>query len=67
MDDIFAVQDEIAQAIVSALKVTLTGDDQATIQSRETTSVEAYNKYLLGRHLWNQRSPESLLAATKPL
>ena len=67
LDDIFAVQDEIAQAIVSALKVTLTGNDQASIQSRETTSVEAYNKYLLGRHLWNKRSPESLLAATKPL
>jgi len=67
LDDIFAVQDEIAQAIVSALKVTLTGEDQASIHSRETASVEAYNKYLLGRHLWNQRSPDSLLAATKPL
>ncbi len=67
LDDIFAVQDEIAQAIVSALKVTLTGNDQASIQSHETTSVEAYNKYLLGRHLWIQRSPEAILAATKPL
>jgi len=67
LDDIFAVQDEIAQAIVSALKVTLTGDDQAPIQTRSTANVEAYNKYLLGRHLWNQRSPDSLLEATKPL
>ena len=67
LDDIFAVQDEIAQAIVSALKVTLTGNDQTSIQSRSTANVEAYNKYLLGRHLWNQRSPDSLLAATKPL
>ncbi|GMR14753.1 MAG: hypothetical protein BMS9Abin30_0360 [Gammaproteobacteria bacterium] len=67
LDDIFAVQDEIAQAIVSALKVTLTGTDQAPIQSRSTTSVDAYNKYLLGRHLWNKRSPESLLASVNPL
>jgi len=67
LDDIFAVQDEIAQAIVSALKVTLTGTDQASIQSHETANVEAYNKYLLGRHMWNQRSPESIFAATKPL
>jgi len=67
LDDIFAVQDEIAQAIVSALKVTLTGNDRASIQSHETTSVEAYNKYLLGRHLWIQRSAETILAATKPL
>ena len=67
LDDIFAVQDEIAQAIVSALKVTLTGNDQAPIQTRSTASVEAYNKYLLGRHLWNQRTPASLLASVEPL
>jgi TolB-like protein/Tfp pilus assembly protein PilF len=67
LDDIFAVQDEIAQAIVSALKVTLTGNDQAPIQTRATDSVEAYNKYLLGRHLWNQRTPASLLASVEPL
>jgi len=67
LDDIFAVQDEIAQAIVSALKVTLTGNDQAPIQTRSTASVEAYNKYLLGRHLWNQRTRASLLASVEPL
>jgi len=67
LDDIFAVQDEIARAIVSALEVTLTGDDQAPIQSRSTSNVEAYNKYLLGRHLWNQRTPASLLASVEPL
>jgi TolB-like protein len=67
LDDIFAVQDEIAQAIVSALKVTLTGMDGAFTQSDSTVNAEAYNKYLLGRHLWNKRSPESLLAAIKPL
>ena len=67
LDDIFAVQDEIAQAIVSALKVTLAGEEQTPIQSRSTSNVEAYNRYLLGRHLWNQRSPESMPAAIKPL
>ena len=67
LDDIFAVQDEIAQAIVNALKVTLTGSDQASLHNGATTNVDAYNKYLLGRHLWNKRSPESLLASTGPL
>jgi len=67
LDDIFAVQDEIAQAIVSALKVTLTGADQAPVSTQATTNVDAYNNYLLGRHLWNQRSPDSLLASAKPL
>jgi len=67
LDDIFAVQDEIAQAIVDALKVTLTGAEEKSLTQRSTSNVEAYNKYLLGRHLWNQRSIESLRAAIKPL
>ena len=67
LDDIFAVQDEIAQAIVAALKVTLSVAEEKSLTQRSTTNVEAYNKYLLGRHLWNQRSSESLQAATKPL
>jgi len=67
LNDIFAVQDEIAHAIVGALKITLTGSEQASIGSRPTTNVEAYNNYLLGRHLWNQRTSDSLLAAVKPL
>ena len=67
LDDIFAVQDEIAQAIVGALKVTLTGNDQTVMQTGSTSKVEAYNKYLLGRHFWNQRTPASLLASIEPL
>jgi len=67
LDDIFAVQDEIANAIVTALKVTLASEDEAPIHSQATISVDAYNKFLMGRHLWNQRSPKSLLAATTPL
>jgi len=67
LDDIFAVQDEIAQSIVAALKITLSGNEQAAIQNRSTTDAEAYNTYLLGRHMWNQRSPGSLLASVDPL
>ena len=67
LDDIFAVQDEIAQAIVEALKLTLTVADNQNLNAHSTTNVDAYNKYLLGRHLWNQRTSESLLAAAKAL
>jgi TolB-like protein len=67
VDDIFAVQDEIAQAIVSALKVTLSGAGQKSLSQHSTSNVEAYNKYLLGRHLWNQRTVQSLKAAVEPL
>jgi TolB-like protein/thioredoxin-like negative regulator of GroEL len=67
LDDIFAVQDEIAQSIVTALKITLTGNDQVTVRTGLTDNVDAYNKYLLGRHSWNKRSRETLLAAIEPL
>lgn len=67
VDDIFAVQDEIAQAIVRALKITLSGAEQSSLAQHSTGNVEAYNKYLLGRHLWNQRTTQSLLDAVAPL
>jgi len=52
VDDIFAVQDEIAQAIVGALKLTLSGSDEDSLAQHATDNVEAYNNYLLGRHQW---------------
>jgi TolB-like protein/Tfp pilus assembly protein PilF len=45
--DVFAVQDEIAAAVVAALKVQLLR--APTSQDRRTASPEAYNQYLLGR------------------
>jgi len=67
LDDIFTVQDEIAQSIVRALQQKLSSGDQQALTRRSTSNVEAYNKYLLGRHLWNQRTIRSLLAAIDPL
>ena len=67
LDDIFAVQDEIAQAIVGALKVTLSGEEQAQLEQRPTDNVEAYNLYLLGRHYWNLRIPGQMSEAIEPL
>jgi TolB-like protein len=49
VDDIFAVQDEIAKAIVTALQITLSGEEQNSISSHSTSNVAAYNKYLQGR------------------
>ncbi len=46
LDDIFALQDEISQAIVSALKLRLLSEEKKAIEDRGTTSVEAYDKYL---------------------
>ncbi len=60
--DVFAVHDEIAQAIVSALEPTLTGRPQ-TASRRHTNNIEAFELYLRGRHHWHQRTPESLQLA----
>ena len=50
MDDVFAVQDEIAQAVVEKLKVKLLGEQDAPKVMRPTDNLEAYNLFLKGRH-----------------
>ena len=65
--DIFAVQDEIAHAIVSALKLTLSGQEEQVLEQRPTDNIEAYNQYLYGRHWWNQRIPGRMAEAIEPL
>jgi serine/threonine-protein kinase len=61
--DVFAVQDEVARAVVSALQVKLVGDTAARVVDQGTTSVEAYNAYLQGLFFWNKRTPADLLRA----
>lgn len=65
MDDVFAVQDEIARTIVGALEVTLGSKTQQQIVKRETDNVEAYNHYLRGRFHWKKRTPEAIHKATE--
>lgn len=60
--DVFAVHDEIAQAIVNALEPRLTGRLQSGGR-RHTDNIEAFELYLRGRHHWHQRTPESLQLA----
>ena len=58
--DVFAVQDEIAQTIVSTLRARLVGDIGDLTPRRYTANLRAYQLYLRGRHAWNQRTPESI-------
>jgi len=50
--DIFAIQDEISQAIVGALKLRLLPEEKKAIERRGTDSVEAHDLYLMGRQLY---------------
>jgi adenylate cyclase len=49
LTDIFALQDEISQAIVGALKLKLLPREKRAIERRGTDSVEAYDLYLMAR------------------
>jgi adenylate cyclase len=49
LNDIFALQDEISEAIVKALKLKLLPEEKKAIERRGTNSVEAYNLYLMAR------------------
>ena len=55
MDDVFAIQDEIALAIVDRLKVKLLKDEKMLLTRRYTDDQEAYHLYLKGRFFWNRR------------
>ena len=52
LTDIFAIQDEISKAIVAALRVKLLPGEKKAIETRGTSSVEAYNLYLMARQQW---------------
>jgi len=49
---IFAIQDEISEAIVAALKVRLLPAEKKAIEQRGTTDASAYNHYLMARRYW---------------
>lgn len=49
LNDIFALQDEISQAIVKALQVKLLPEEKKAIEKRDTSNAEAYELFLLAR------------------
>ncbi|MEO6968214.1 MAG: TIR domain-containing protein [Rhodanobacteraceae bacterium] len=50
--DIFALQDEISEAIVKALKLRLLPEEKKAIERRGTESAEAHNLYLMARQTY---------------
>ena len=55
LTDIFAIQDEITEAIVQQLKVKLLSQEKQSIERAPTDNVEAYTYYLRGRDFLHQR------------
>jgi serine/threonine-protein kinase len=52
LEDVFAIQEEIAKNIVAKLEVRLTGEEEQALGSRQTDNLEAYEHYLRGRFIW---------------
>jgi serine/threonine-protein kinase len=61
MSDIFAIQDEISQAIADALKAKLGPRQRSEAAARPTVNIEAYQAYLEGNHHQAEMTPEGML------
>jgi serine/threonine protein kinase/tetratricopeptide (TPR) repeat protein len=59
LKDVFAIQDEIAESIVEALRVTLSPKERRAMQQVATRNVEAYDCYLKGRKFFYQMTGRS--------
>jgi serine/threonine protein kinase/tetratricopeptide (TPR) repeat protein len=57
IEDVFAVQDEIATAIAERMKTSLQSGRMAVNAQRAPENIEAYEAYLKGRGLLNRRGP----------
>ncbi len=65
LEDVFAVQDEIAANIVKALRLVLTDDEKRAIERPHTDNVEAYEFYLRGRQFYYQFREKGLQFARR--
>ena len=61
IEDIFAIQDEIARSVLESLGLALTEREEFRFLKPTTTNIEAYESYLRGRklyHKWTRQSVE---------
>jgi adenylate cyclase len=65
LEDVFAIQSDIARRIAQALKIKILKDEGSRLEEKATESPDAYKLYLKGRHLLNARTEESLQKAVE--
>jgi len=65
LDDIFAIQDEIARRVVDALGLSLTQREERRLLERSTNNVPAYEFYLRGRKLFQKWTRQNIELARK--
>ncbi|WOJ92840.1 hypothetical protein R0135_13745 [Congregibacter variabilis] len=68
LEDVFAIQDDISKAIADALTAELAlGDDASPGASKATANTAAYEAFLKGRALVNQRGNQAITAGVREL
>jgi serine/threonine protein kinase/Flp pilus assembly protein TadD len=60
MKDVFEVQDEIAEKIAAALRITLSPQEQQALSAKPTEDLQAYDLYLRGRNYARQVGRQDL-------
>jgi TolB-like protein/Tfp pilus assembly protein PilF/tRNA A-37 threonylcarbamoyl transferase component Bud32 len=63
LQDVLALEGELAEAIANEIKVTLTPEERARLTKVRPVDPGAHEAYLKGRYYWNQRSPNDLKKA----
>lgn len=60
LNDVFAVQDEIARSITQALRITLSPQEERELASKPTGNLQAYDYYLRGRSFVRRQTRSDL-------
>lgn len=63
LTNVLALQDEVARDIANEIRVKLTPRQQSRLTANRRTNTRAYDAYLRGRYLWNQRNEEAITRA----
>ncbi len=67
LEDIFAVQSDIAQQVTDSLRIQLLPSEKKAIEKKATDNMNAYTMYLKGRYYWNERTEASVKRAIEYL
>jgi adenylate cyclase len=64
LDDVFAIQSDVAKQVANVLQVRLLSGEKRTLEKAPTSNIEAYTLYLKGQHYFRSfEGPEGLKRA----
>lgn len=64
LKDVLALQENVARAIATQIKISLTPQEEGRLMSARAVDPEAYEAYLRGRYFWNKRTAEGIRKAS---